>query len=466
MTSVRIPVPEFLSSRKDIADNPNPWDVQQLHPMQGGATDIARQIMKVPFGDDAYSTAVRAHEMMHARISPPNKDACGLFPIPPHFVEAGEEFRVNTMIRRAGFDADALKSGSEKAQGVRLAEQDDWSGMVYATGVLAGTAAAADFIKGVATVDKKRAEALRALNKALVDKAKKFTNTQLADTTPSKTYNGVPRGFTRYARMFAEMLNAADQLEQKATDDEGRPVEMDAEGETVDGKKMRQALSGKGGAFAPLVLDTSIPLSRRLSGKLGRKRVATDMGRNPRRINRMLTDPHRRVFDRYTKGQGGIVLIDQSGSMGLNERDVMALLEAAPGCVIIGYSHQPGSSGVPNVWVLAERGKVVAEVRDGNGGNGVDGPAIRFAQKKRKTGEPFVWVCDGYVTDGKRDDNHQSLNDECAALVVRHDIHMVHNIGEAVSALKKCASGQRLHARAVGLVRDGVAWKGRASVAA
>lgn len=429
MSTINIPVPEFLSSRKDIPDSVLPWDIQRLHPMQGGATDISSQVMRVPFGDDDYSRAVRAHEMMHARISPAAKEACGLFGLPPHLVEAGEEFRVNTMLRRAGFDADALKSGTEKQQGIRCAENKDWQGMVYATGVLAGTQACKDFHRGIATVDKDRAEALRTLEKALIERADKFPNTMLADTTPSGTYKGVPRGFTRYSRMFAEMLNAAYELEMQAIDSDGEPITLDDD--PANAKKMKQVLKKRGGAFARLILDSNVVLDRRLSGKLGRKKIATDMGRNPRRIDRMLTDPHRRVFDRYTKGQGGVVLIDQSGSMHLDERDVMALLEAAPGCVIIGYSHQPGSTTVPNVWVLADRGKVASEIREGNGGNGVDGPALRFAQSKRKAGEPFLWVCDGMVTDGKSDDNNQSLNDECAALVVRHNIHMVRNVREA-----------------------------------
>jgi hypothetical protein len=461
MTSVRVPVPEFLSSRKDIPDSVDPWDVQRLAPMKGGATDVGRQIMRVPFGNDPYSNAVRAHELMHARISPADKESCGLFGLNPLFVEAGEEFRVNTMLRRAGFEVDALKHGTEKDQGVRVAEAEDWTGMVYATGVLAGTAACKDFIRGVTSVHKNRGAALKVLEKALIDAAAKHDNDELADTTPSKTYMGVPRGFTRYARQFAEILTAADGLESNGVDSDGEPVEMD--GSEADAATMKKTLKRGGGTFARLILDQNVLLDRRLSGKLGRKKIATDMGRNPRRIDRMLTDPHKRVFDRYTKGQGGIVVIDQSGSMSLNERDVMKIVEAAPGCVIIGYSHIPGTEDQPNVWILADRGKVVSTVREGGSGNGVDGPALRFAQAKRKAGEPFVWVCDGDVTDGKYDQNNQMLSDECAKLVIKYGIHMVYNTDAAVDALKACSAGQKLQPQAVGEIRRTKVWQERST---
>jgi hypothetical protein len=458
MTSVRVPVPEFLSTRRDLQDSINPWTITRLAPFQGGNTDIAGQKMSVPFGTDAYSSAVRVHEMMHAKISPAEKAACGLFPLPADFVEAGEEFRVNTMLDRAGFDANALKSGTEHAQGERAAQSGDWNGMVYAVGVLAGTDACKDFVAGVASVNAERAAALAVVEEALVEAAAKIPNEQLADTTPSKTFVGVPRGFTRYTRMFAEILTTASTAEVGGTDTDGEPVEFDDS--PASAEKMEALLQNNGaGTFAALILDKSVVLDRRLSGKLGRKKIATDIGRNPRRIERMLTDPHRRVFDRYTKGQGGVVLIDQSGSMALDSDDINAILEAAPGCVIIGYSHQNGSTDVPNVWVLADRGKVASDVREGNGGNGVDGPAVRFAQSKRKTGEPFVWVCDGTVTDDKFDAPRESLDTECAELVVRYGIHMVYNTRSAIKALKECAAGRRLEARAIGHVADTDTWR-------
>jgi hypothetical protein len=83
-------------------------------------------------------------------------------------------------------------------------------------------------------------------------------------------------------------------------------------------------------------------------------------------------------------------------------------------------------------------------VPGGNGGNGVDGPAIRFAASKRRKGEPFIWVCDGIVTDGVHDTTYDNLDLECVRLVRKHGIHMVENVRGAVDALKQVANGSRL----------------------
>jgi hypothetical protein len=231
----------------------------------------------------------------------------------------------------------------------------------------------------------------------------------------------------------------------KPEGNDGTPDEFGNE-EIPDVKNI--AKSGAG-AFARLI-ELELPKPRAVDGNLGRKRVATNIGRNPRRIGRMLTDPERRIFDRRAKGRGGVVLIDQSGSMRLETENLWEIIEEAPGCVIIGYSHRTGSEEIPNVWVMAERGKVVEKVPAGNGGNGVDGPAIRFAQAKRKQGEPFIWVCDGYVTDGKGDNNFANLTDECANLVIKHSIHQVNDVEGAIKALKQVKHGKRLKANAVG----------------
>lgn len=445
MTSVRIPAPEFLSPRRDIRDDERPWTIRQARIDQGGATSVATKEMFVPFGDDPYSRWVRAHEMVHARVSPADAEVRSLFPeLDPMWVDAGEEFRVNQIVRRAGFNNDAITMGHEHLWGIQAARNDDWQSMVYMTGRWGGTGAFSEFVRGVESVNGTYAELLNALENKILDYVETIDNTALADTTPSKMFPGVPRGFTRYARSIAEMLAQAAGLSKPAVTDQGEALNLGTDFETL----LPLYKSGTAG-WAQLVLDTSVVLDRRLSGKLGRKRIATDVGRNPRRINRMLTDPNRRVFDRYTKGQGGVVLIDQSGSMSLTDENINRLLEAAPGCVIIGYSHEPGSTDVPNVWVLADRGKVASEIPVGHGGNGVDGPAVRFALSKRRTGEPFVWVCDGYVTN--RDDDHSSvLDSEITALVKQHNIHMTYNVSEAVKALQRAARGERLQARTTG----------------
>lgn len=451
-------MPEWLKPRKDKPNDAASWVVESDAGYPVAHTNIPDHFMRVPYGSDDYSRVVRAHELMHAQISPYDKTSCLLFDgLDPRVVEMSEECRVNTMIGRAGFPVEEMRDGAERLAGQRLAERNDWPGLALTAVSIYGTGGYKPFVEGVRSVNPEYAKAINAITAAIKKKIDKIPNEQLADTTPSKTYEGVPRGFTRYTRAIAEILQAGINANSQPLDGDGQPMDPD---KPFDSKDTKAALKGGKGGWAKLVLDTSIPLSRRVSGSLGRKRIATNMGRNPRRIQNMLTDPHRRVFDRHIKGTGGIVVIDQSGSMHLTDADVWSILEAAPGCVVIGYSHSPGSKETPNVWVIAERGKVAERVRDGNGGNGVDGPALRFAASKRRNNEAFVWVCDGLVTDST-DEQHDSLTEECASLVIQHRIHQVPDAASAIEALRRVASGKRLETRAIGGVSYAKAWKDR-----
>ena len=191
-------------------------------------------------------------------------------------------------------------------------------------------------------------------------------------------------------------------------------------------------------------------MTKTVRGTLGKTRTATNVGRNPRRINRMLTDPQRRVFDRTRRSTGGVVLIDQSGSMALSTEDVEKMMEASPGCTIIGYSH--GRRASSNVWVMARDGRRCETIPDGNGGNGVDGPALKFAVQQARRGEPVVWVCDGMVTS-EDDQLFDNLDQECARLVRRHKVHMVRDVDGGVKALTKVKAGKILPTQYVGNVR-------------
>ena len=98
----------------------------------------------------------------------------------------------------------------------------------------------------------------------------------------------------------------------------------------------------------------------------------------------------------------------------------------------------------PNIWFLAKNGKRVENVPDRRHGNGIDGPALRFAVKQARRGEPIVWVCDGRVTSGDDDQTYDNLSDECARLVAKHKVHMAFDVPKGVAALKRIAKGERL----------------------
>lgn len=452
-------MPEWLARRD--RDNGS-WTVQSGQAVRGDAwTNATERVMRVPIGGDETNRVIRAHEMTHAKVSPLlaniGEAEEGL---PSDVLRAAEEMRVNLITRTAGFDIDLLVDGSERQWGERLAGMGDYHGMATAIVAMAGTKASTAFLRGVRNVDPNMAKAIREVEKGALKFWKKPERRSGAKacaktfgaTTPVDYHDQqVPKGYVQFTLPVARFLqNAIDALtppDDGDGNDDGLADDKAAE-------RVRQASSKARGKFAPLVLDPNVLLDRVMTGRMGRKRIATNTGRNPRRINRMLTDPQRRVFDRTIRGKGGIVIIDQSGSMSLSTNEVEQMMEASPGCTIIGYSHRAGSVNRPNAWILARNGKRTSTIPSGNGGNGVDGPVVRYAASIAKKGEPIVWVCDGVVTDGANDACFDNLKDECARLVRRHGIHMVGTVEGGVNALQEVAAGKRLPVRYVGPIRS------------
>jgi len=182
-----------------------------------------------------------------------------------------------------------------------------------------------------------------------------------------------------------------------------------------------------------------MPMTLTVPGAIGRKRVASNMGRNPRRMHRLLTDPDKRIFDKYVKAVGGVVLIDCSGSMSLSKEDVKEMMLAAPGCTVIGYSCT-WQAGVHNTFILGEKGKICNELPKFWGGNGNDLPAIQFAVSKRTNSKtPVIWITDGMVYrpggGGEYDER------ECAEYARKHRVHMEYSPEDAIKYLNELKRG-------------------------
>lgn len=454
--------PEWLS-RNDIPQSEAPWEVMSGPPSRGEAwTDILNQRMRIPTINDDVSRAIRGHEMMHAKLSPQNgaviphwlADKPGI----DNLLRTCEESRINFAAGRAGFDMSVLKDGSEKFAGDRAAKHGDLNNIVCDVVAMSNSGALNPYISGIrkAVKDgKAKPETLEVANQVrrIVQRAtRRWANDPFVLSTDPLSIavaTGDPDNPTREVDINQGYMSGAVELAHELVRlmarvaPRGGGSSGDEEVKTGD-----MPVASKRGSFARPIID-KLPLTERVAGRLGRKRIATNVGRDPRRINRMLTDPERRVFDKRARGIGGVILIDQSGSMRLDTDDIWQIIHASPGCTIIGYSHQSGSTDVPNIWVMAERGRVVSRVPRGNGGNGVDGPALMYAVSKHRRGEPFIWVCDGYVTDS-HDDHHTHLDKVCIDLVHKHAIHMVPDVDNAIEALKKVGRGDRLGARLVG----------------
>lgn len=412
------PLPELLSSRADRPGGSR-WRVEPGPLRRGEAwTDLTTSCMRVPFGGGEHGRLVRAHELMHARVSPLSPSPFTAFAgIHPRAVECAEEFRVNELLRRCGFDLRELRDGSERLTGRRLAELGDLEELALFAAAIAGTGALGDLCAGARRVAPPMAAMARGLARELREAVRRVASSGLASTEP--TTEGLPLGFLVHTRRLASIIERA-----LAT-----PVGSPSHG----ARRPRPAPTGR---FAELRLDDTVALDRRLPGASIPRRVPAAQGRRAVRPARLVTDPARRCFERRAARAGGVVVVDQSGSMALDEGDLERLVALAPGAFVLGYSHAPGSVGVPNAWVLADRGRVATRVRPGNVGNGVDGPALRHALARRRAGEPVVWVCDGQVTDSG-DHADPDLAAECAQLVLRHGVAMVPTVAGALETLRR-----------------------------
>jgi hypothetical protein len=250
---------------------------------------------------------------------------------------------------------------------------------------------------------------------------------------------GIPRGFAEVtvpiARMLSRSMGAAAPQSPEALRVFRRSLEPGS----------RRAPSA---VFAPLVFDETADYLTRERRSIHRRPRPSVTGTVMRFPGRLLTDPLQRAFARKVTLAGGVIVIDQSGSMDVTTPELEVMLSGAPDALIVGYSHRPGDVGhTPNAWILASQGRVARAPRTGNIGNGVDGPVLRWALRQARGGEPVVWVTDGQVTDSHDHPCH-NLSLECASLVQRHRIRLASNLGEVESVLR----GQRVSQGSFGRV--------------
>jgi len=98
------PMPEMLH-RKDVEGGE--WTIETCDAVRGAPhTNIVDKKMAVPHDDDEMARTIRAHEMMHAKVSPANdfdkwieRDIASVTAM-----RAVEEVRVNYLIGKVGFD--------------------------------------------------------------------------------------------------------------------------------------------------------------------------------------------------------------------------------------------------------------------------------------------------------------------------------------------------------------------------
>lgn len=417
--------PELVTGREDRLPT-GPWRIEAGTTRRGGAScDLRNRVLQVPLGEEAMARLVRAHELMHVRVSPHQPtnefgDVCA------RALECAEEFRVNTLLARSGFATSLLRDGTEKAGGRGVGEANDWPEAVRFLLAVLGTGAERDYLAGVRISQPTWLPALRAVRKRVLKFVLTTTVADLSDTSLNE--RDVPTGYANVTVVLARMVDRAASAQIPSDADALRTFRRSLE------PGARRAPSG---AFATLVFDAGGLSIARKSPAQWRREQPSVSGVVMRYPSRLLTDDMRRAFSSKRRCQGGLVVVDQSGSMDIDPNELAALVARAPGALVVGYSHQPGDvSAKPNAWILAQRGTLARRFPSGNVGNGVDGPVLRWAIARARSNEPIVWVTDGQVTDSN-DHPSDALTAECAALVTRHRIRLVRTFSDAATALAR-----------------------------
>jgi len=461
----RAPQPEMLGRRDHEHGK---WTVGDSPATRGlPHTDLHNRKMVAPHGEAELDRVIRGHEMMHAKVSPTPGEMISWISrevASRESLVAVEEARVNTLCTRVGIPVDKhLADGSEKNGGKALAEKMDVRTLVHGAVGTAGTVGGKEFVKGVRSVDKGLAKVLASIQKEVMKNLNIVHQSDLAAVANGDRPGGfahVERIAEWVDRLIEEMEKERDERDEEDerdedegegegdedTDEDTEPRETtkkpepkrETKREPTDPTKRVRPDRTSVPAWGKLRVGR-VPMPDSTRGNLGRKRVASDTGKNPRRMHRYLTD--RKVFDRTSKGMGGVVLIDASGSMSFGHNDIREIVEAAPGCTVAMYTEtrreDENGAPLPNLWVLAERGRICKEdaMPSYRAGNVVDLPALKWAVSRRqRSTAPVLWVSDGGVT-GEGDNGHAALGRQVAKYCRTERVITVADVAQAKAAL-------------------------------
>ena len=443
------------------------WQVEDCEPRRGiPATSIVERKMLAPAHDTDQARVIRAHEMMHAKVSPAgeweqwqNRKIASI-----QAMVACEELRVNLLCDRAGFDVkNHLSDGGETADGERLACTDDWKTAVHMAVATAGTASNKLYLNGIRRHNRLWGSALADISKRAVKEMNK-AGRRLSSTEVHSTTGLAPFGFI-FTEKLAEWVDRLAGMEPPSEDEsesnddssistEGDDKESKREHSNVANVKVKETtfreklktitpdrMDGNVPYWGELVIE-KLPLPIIAKGNLGKKKTASNVGRSPRRIHRYMTDPQKRIFDNKRRGMGGVVCVDASGSMSLSQNDVRRILEASPGATVIAYSDIRKDS--PNAWILADKGRMVDEMPEMGQGNGVDFPALEWAVKRRQhSTAPVIWMTDGGVC-GPNQGFSELLANQCTAFCLEKKIHLTEDAEATIALLGALSKGMTI----------------------
>lgn len=482
----RLSSPEWVVSGRadrEVDDNlSGGWGVIPA-PLSRGAsyTDFGKHQISVPDGDTPEAVAVRLHELTHARISPTNVPSVLLdqLGISSEAVRLAEEVRVNLVsvlspiVTRSLAEQDEsrkidddlvaitdaakqLADGTEQGASDMAVQLQDWRSAVtvyLATLNLASNKVVRRRLRRNKNWRTPLDEIGKYLRKEGIDisrgRSPWFATThsryrQLRNTEPQQ-YTFVDRRTGRRENVFIPTgfidftLPLANVIDRMFAVGEGSGKPQNGEGEHTE-KSSKPDNYGFDKANWETLRWGLTDLTETTTAFIGKRKRPAMTGKSPVRPDRLLTDPERRIFRETARARGGIVVFDCSGSMAITHDEVHQVVTQFAGATVVAYtSRGHASRNLPNAWVLADRGRMISrddfDRIDLGHGNGVDGPILDWAIRKRKSRKDFiVWVSDGHVTgQGDRQSRRQLL--EVAEMSMKANIIGVDTSDEAIQLL-------------------------------
>lgn len=431
------------------------WGISPAPLLRGSAyTDFGAAHMSVPYGDSPAEVAVRLHEMIHARVSPaslPHKLTEQLG-VTDNAVRVAEEVRVNLIGRMLGEESSVqgdtrfLSDGSEIGSAKAILARDSW---IDALTLYLGTynTEVHKKIRRIFLKNELWKEHFNRIDKWLKVKGWTFNN-KVWNIMPSAGRTAphsfvfvdertgfhietiIPSGFIEHTIPLAMMID--DWTTNPPAPFSQRDKDFSSSDDT---KKPKSRFRESGNDWGQLNFGIT-SLTENTAKFIGKRKRPAMTGKYPSRLDRLLTDPERRIFTEISRGGNAIIVFDCSGSMRVTHDIVRDALEKFAGATVVCYTD---SNRHANAWVVARGGRMInesdfMELPLGNG-NGVDAPILRWALKQKRSHKDIVlWVSDGYVT-GENDNFAQSLTDECVSLSLRHNIIGVDDYEEALQLL-------------------------------
>ncbi len=475
------PYPEIVTSDED-------WEVFEEYSTP--KTNNLHKKMYVPMDADCglcginHSRMIRRHEIGHAKWSP---KTMGLLPpnVTERAVELLEEVRINHLLEMNGVGLSEpvkcveilemtmreyvytaslkeimelclaslwfnWKDGNYYRYFNRSFLSEEWFAIDKAvtTGVSEGK------------ITRQREEDIRWTMEKAMDFARQLITYRNSGTFQDMvSYNKVKKvavGLSIFLNEFSDRPNPEDVLRQEGntikTDEEGNPLELGEMGweeksqemqpqtlEELDARNRRQIFDRMASKGMIDYMPNYIPYSGwadmkiikpsldvNLNGRIknGRDYKPKEFGTNPQFIHRYTMD--KKIFKQKQNVYGGTVLIDASGSMSFNGKDILEIMEQVPAVTIAMYN---GSGSEGWLRIIAKNGRRVTEdylQKYSGHGNGIDGLALKWLgtmPAKR------LWVSDMMVF-GRHYSNSDELFKECVDTMNRYKIKRVANIEE------------------------------------